>query len=68
MSKPYSVTVQIISESNGVVNQEVVLKEYAATEEELVTKNHAIADTVIFALNDLMKQLSAEVLKGKGKG
>ena len=61
MSKPHSVTVSIISESNGVLNQEILLKEYASTPEELVIKNFAIADVVINALQDGMKVLAGAV-------
>lgn len=59
--KDHSVTVSIISESGGVLNQEVILKEYAGSDAELVYKNHAIADCVIEALNAKMKEMSAYV-------
>ena len=65
MSKPFSVTVSIVSESNGSVNQEILLKEYASTEEELVMKNFAISDAVIPALDDTMKKLADAFVKGK---
>ena len=62
--KLHSVTVSIISESDGELNQEVICKEYAGSPAELVYKNHAIADAVIVAVNDCMKRLSAEYLAG----
>ena len=71
--KDHSVTVSITSESGGVLNQEVILKEYAGSDAELVYKNHKIADAVIVALNEVMKEMSAytgeyePVASGKGK-
>ena len=59
--KDHSVTVSIVSESGGVINQEVLLKEYAGSDAELVYKNHQIADAVIFALNNKMKEMPAYV-------
>jgi hypothetical protein len=59
--KDHSVTVSITSESGGVLNQEVILKEYAGSDAELVYKNHEIADAVIIALNAKMKEMSAYV-------
>ena len=63
--KQHCVTVSIISETDGVLNQEVLCKEYAGSDAELVYKNHAIADAVVVAVNDVMKKLSSEFLKGK---
>lgn len=59
--KDHCVTVRIESHSGGVLNQEVILKEYAGSDAELVYKNHEIADAVIFALNGKMKEMSAYV-------
>jgi hypothetical protein len=63
--KPHSVTVSIVSVSDGVTNQEVILREYAGSAEELVYKNHAMADAVVVAINDCMKGLSGAFLAGK---
>jgi hypothetical protein len=65
MAKEHCVTVTISSTSGGVVNQNVILEEYASTVEELVWKNHAVADAVIVALNNCMKELSGAFLKGE---
>ena len=65
MSKPYSVTVSIVSVSNGEINQEILLREYATTEEELVMKNFAISDAVIPALDNAMKEMADTFVKAK---
>ena len=62
MAKEHCVTVTISSISGGVVNQNVILEEYASTAEELVMKNHAVADAVLLALNSCMKELSGVFL------
>lgn len=67
MSKPHSVTVSIVSESDGVINQEVICKEYAGSVEELVYKNHALADAVIGAVNECCKRLSGEAVAASKK-
>ena len=73
MAKAHSVTVTITSESNGKVNQEYMLKEYAESPEELVWKNFAITDAVTPAIDAAMKALAkeggfiVEPPKGKGK-
>lgn len=58
MSKAHSVTVSIVSESDGAVNQEVLLKEYASTPEELTMKNFTISDYVMPAVDAAMKALA----------
>lgn len=68
MSKPHSVTVSIVSESDGVVNQEVALKEYAADAEELIMKNHIIADAVVDALQAVTKVMSQAYIDAQKVG
>jgi len=60
MSKAHSVSVVITSESDGVVNQEIICKEYAETPEELVYKNFTITDHVIPAVDAAMKKMAEE--------
>ena len=66
--KNHSVTVSIVSESDGAVNQEILLKEYARSPDELVMKNFAITDALIPALNEAMKSLAAAMPKGQQGG
>ena len=63
--KPHAVTVTITSESDGVLNQEVICREYASTTDELIAKNHIIADAVAMAVNEAMKEMSGGGKKGK---
>lgn len=63
MAKQHCVTVSITSESNGVLNQEVILREYAATQEELVAKNIALADAVVGACVDATREFAKPFLK-----
>ena len=60
MSKDYCITVSLTSESNGVLNQEIILREWAATEEELVHKNFVVSDHVVPAVDAAMKALAGE--------
>ena len=63
MSKQHCVTVSITSESGGELNQEVILREYATTVEELVVKNFALADAVVGACLAATRELAKPFLK-----
>lgn len=58
VDKPYKVTVLVISESNGVVNQKVVGQEGAVDEKELVMKHMAIGKAVADAFYESCNQLA----------
>ena len=60
MSKPHSVTVSIVSSSDGEVNQRVILEEFASSSEELVFKNFTIADKVVAACQEACRELAGK--------
>ena len=72
MAKPHSVTVKIVSESEGDVNQEIICREFASTPQELVTKNMTIALAVVEAVTGAMAELASgqglELPKDKRRG
>lgn len=66
MAKNHSVTVTITSTSGNDTNQVVSFTEFAATPEELVTKNFAIAGAVVAAVTGACAELAAP-FTAKGK-
>lgn len=49
--KVHSVTVSIVSESDGIVNQDITLTEYANDETELAWKHTKLGNAVVAALS-----------------
>lgn len=66
MAKNHSVTVTITSTSGNDTNQVVSFTEFAATPEELVTKNLTISAHVVGAVNAACAELAAPFTQ-KGK-
>jgi len=58
--KPYQVSVLVISESNGVINQEIIGREGAFDEKELVKKHFAIGSAVAEAFRGACYGLAKE--------
>lgn len=58
--KAHEVVVSITSYSHGEVNQEVLCRELAVDEAELVMKNFKIAEHVVPAIMTAMHELAAE--------
>jgi hypothetical protein len=60
--KEHSVTVSIVSTSGGLINQEILLTEYASTPQELVTKHMT---TSLFVVEACVKAMT-ELAEGQG--
>ena len=78
MSKPHYFEVVMNSYSDGALNQEVVVREYAATGAELTAKQMAFSKAVMPAIMGAFDEMSkpmqeqgleeiAEAFEGKGK-
>jgi hypothetical protein len=64
--KAHSCGAVLFSESDGVLNQDIVLREYADTPEELVAKHLTLSKAVVQGATGWADEQVAEFLAGHG--
>ena len=59
MSRPFKLTVSVVSETEGQVQQNIIVEEYSDTAEEHVLKNFTVGEAVVSATSQAMAELAA---------
>ena len=59
MSRPFKLQVSVVSETEGQVQQNIIIEEYSDSAEEHVLKNFHVADAVTSAVSQAMAELAA---------